>query len=128
MKPIEPPANAQATIYVLFDPATGAIQGWMADAQQDTCGENCLPSPTGAPVDGARFYVRAGRLLPRPDNPARLDGMVLRDVPRFATIVINGQRYACDDGSAELQFAYPGRYQVSIECFPAQHATFEVVK
>ena len=71
-------------------------------------------------------YVARGILTARPANPARLSGRQLSYLPVPCVIVVNGARYECVDGTAELEFTYPGTYAVSVEAFPHLNAEFSV--
>ncbi|AOZ05971.1 hypothetical protein [Cupriavidus malaysiensis] len=76
--------------------------------------------------DPDESHIQEGAVVARPANPARLDGTILRDLPRPCTIIIDGTRYDCQDDTAELDFAYPKTYQVRVEAFPFRDASFEV--
>lgn len=76
--------------------------------------------------DGETHYVMDGKVLPRPKNTARLDGMALRDLPIPCVIVIDGTRYDCTDREAELELPVAKRYSITIEAFPRLDANFEL--
>lgn len=78
--------------------------------------------------DAATHYVSNGVATRRPANPARLDGMTLRDLPVPCVIVIDGARYDCADTTAELDFPVAKTYRIAVDAFPTQDATFEVTK
>ncbi|AVG17017.1 hypothetical protein CFN79_14795 [Chromobacterium vaccinii] len=59
-------------------------------------------------------------------NQARLDGMVLRDLPAPCVLVLDGTPYDCDDTECELSFSLPGLHHVQVEAWPVQSAAFEV--
>lgn len=78
-------------------------------------------------ADPLTQYVRSdGVIESRPPNPARLDGMVLRDLPVPCVLVLDGTPYDCDDAECELSFSLPGRHYIQVESWPAQSAAFEV--
>ncbi|AOZ48850.1 hypothetical protein [Chromobacterium vaccinii] len=78
-------------------------------------------------ADPLTQYIRSdGVIEVRPLNPARLDGMVLRDLPAPCLLVLDGTSYGCDDGECELSFSLPGRHHIQIEAWPMQSAVFEV--
>lgn len=81
---------------------------------------------SAAPIDARQQWVDGGELRPRPAQASRLDGMTLRDLPIPCEIVIDGTRYACADGIAELSFGQAGVHKVRVEAFPYQPAEFEV--
>lgn len=71
-------------------------------------------------------YVLDGALAERPENPATLNGTVIENIP-VGTVLLFDQQYAIiDDGTAELEFPFPGTYSVTIYCFPYLNKTFEV--
>ncbi|MGD1827328.1 Phage protein [Chromobacterium violaceum] len=77
-------------------------------------------------ADPLTQYIAGGEVAPRPVNPARLDGMVLRDLPAPCRLILDGVEYDCDDAECELSFALPGLHHIQVEAWPAQSATFEV--
>ncbi|MGY8624353.1 hypothetical protein [Chromobacterium violaceum] len=77
-------------------------------------------------ADPLTQYIAGGAVAPRPENPARLDGMVLRDLPAPCRLIVDGVEYDCPDAECELSFALPGLHHVQVEAWPAQSATFEV--
>ncbi|WP_406850151.1 hypothetical protein [Chromobacterium phragmitis] len=78
-------------------------------------------------ADPLTQYIRSdGVVEARPPNPARLDGMMLRDLPAPCVLVVDGTPYDCDDVECELSFALPGLHHIQVEAWPAQSATFEV--
>ncbi|MEJ7745347.1 MAG: hypothetical protein WKF61_01040 [Luteimonas sp.] len=118
----------QAKIYVMYKPETGEIIGWVSDHAEPK-DPGLVLSPTGAPVDGATFYVKNGVVTARPQNPARLDdGKQLYRLPIPCTITINDKSYPCREDRATLEFTYPGRYAIRVRSFPWQDATFEITK
>ena len=79
-------------------------------------------------LDGQTQYVQHGQAVPRPDNPARQDGLHLHNLPVPCSIVINGRSYACNEEHAELEFTYPGSYRITVVAFPYLDKTFTAVK
>lgn len=71
-------------------------------------------------------YVLHGVLTERPENPSTLNGTVIENIPVGATVSFGDQSYIVDDGTAELSFAFPGTYEVTVACFPYLTKTFEV--
>ncbi|MEN7429149.1 hypothetical protein VA599_00240 [Chromobacterium sp. TRC.1.1.SA] len=78
-------------------------------------------------ADPLTQYVRSdGVIEARPHNPARLDGMVLRDLPAPCVLMLDGTSYDCDDTECELSFSLPGLHHIQVEAWPMQSAVFEV--
>lgn len=75
---------------------------------------------------GKDVYVSNGEVHPRPANPARLDGMTLRDLPTPGTIHIGDAHYPYDEPVVELEFEHPGTYKVRVESWPHRDKEFEV--
>lgn len=75
---------------------------------------------------GKDVYVSNGEVHPRPANPARLDGMTLRDLPTPGTIHIGDAHYPYDEPAVELEFEHPGTYTVRVESWPHLDKEFEV--
>ena len=71
-------------------------------------------------------YVSDGALAERPENPATLNGTVIENIPVGATVYFDGQSFTVDDGTAELDFSFPGTYSVEVACFPYLTKNFEV--
>ena len=71
-------------------------------------------------------YVLDGEVVARPANPARLDGLVLRDLPAPCEIGINGQPYKCNEDTAELEFDQPGTYRITVRAWPHLDKEFEI--
>jgi hypothetical protein len=74
------------------------------------------------PVDYKKFYVdvAARKLLPRQENPAKLDGMTLLDLPVPCEVTINNplampSRYQITESPLALSFEYPGTYDVRVK-------------
>lgn len=76
--------------------------------------------------DADTHYVHHGEVVRRPPNPARLDGMTLRDLPVPCAIVIDGTRYECADHEAELELPVAKTYRITVEAFPMVDATFDL--
>ena len=78
-------------------------------------------------ADPLTQYIRSdGVIEARPPNPARLEGLVLRDLPVPCVLVLDGAAYDCDDTECELSFSLPGLHHVQVEAWPMQSAAFEV--
>ncbi|MEO4030686.1 hypothetical protein ABH313_21875 [Chromobacterium vaccinii] len=77
-------------------------------------------------ADPLTQYIVDGDVAPRPSNPARLDGMVLRDLPAPCVLMLDGALYDCDDTECELSFSLPGLHHVQVDAWPMQSALFEV--
>lgn len=77
---------------------------------------------------GQPVYVAGGVVLAQPDNPAHLDGTVLRDLPVPCTITVNGVAYECLEDSAELAFIHPGTYTVQVQAWPHLDKEFSLVQ
>lgn len=71
-------------------------------------------------------YVLNGELEERPENPATLNGTVIENVPVGAVVSFGDQSFTVDDGTAELDFPFPGTYIVEVACFPYLTKNFEV--
>lgn len=71
-------------------------------------------------------YVLNGELVERPVNPATLNGTVIENVPVGSVVYFGDQSVIIDDGTAELEFPFPGTYFVTVACFPYLPKTFEV--
>ncbi|MEI2416225.1 hypothetical protein V8Z80_08575 [Orrella sp. JC864] len=78
------------------------------------------------PADVARDYVVAEAVVARPSNPARLEGLVLVDLPAPCRIDIDGQEYECDDTRAELEFSVPGTFRVMVRAWPYLDKEFTI--
>jgi hypothetical protein len=114
-------------IYTMYRPNTGEIVGWIGDNQLPTDPEfDFIESPTGAPIDGAAFYVVKGRVEPRPASPAQFGDRVLFGLPVPCQIVINGTSYQCYEPAATIDFTYKGTYSIAVRAFPYQDANFQI--
>ena len=117
-----------STIYISFYDERGEITGSIgADAQGIQANKDRTEHPW---VDGDWYgkdvYVSNGGVHPRPANPARLDGMTLRELPTPGTIHIDGASYPYDEPTVELEFEHPGTYKVRVESWPHLDKEFEV--
>ncbi|MCD0494813.1 hypothetical protein LQD23_21290 [Chromobacterium violaceum] len=63
-------------------------------------------------------YVPAGVPTPRPAMPCIRDGAHFSGLPVPCAVDIDGKRYDCADGVADLKFPLPGAYQVRISAWP----------
>lgn len=70
----------------------------------------------------------AKTVVARPVNPTQLVGMDLLNVPAGSTVTINGVGYPVTDSTVNLDFTYPGTYQIKVTGWPYQDATFKVTK
>ena len=61
------------------------------------------------------------------EMPGRVDGLTIRNLPVPCTFQVEGQTYTCDDGKIELEFAFPGTYQVVVRSVPHLERVFEVI-
>lgn len=78
-------------------------------------------------ADPLTQYIRSGgEIDARPPNPARLEGLVLRDLPVPCVLVLDGSAYDCDEAECELSFSLPGLHHVQVDAWPMQSSTFEV--
>lgn len=71
-------------------------------------------------------YVLRGTLAERPQNPATLNNTLIENIPAGATVSFDEQSFTVDDGTAELEFPFPGIYSVTVSGFPYLTKTFEV--
>lgn len=71
-------------------------------------------------------YVLNGELAERPENPSTLNGTVIENIPAGAVVSFGEQSFTVDDGTAELDFPFPGTYIVEVACFPYVTKNFEV--
>lgn len=60
-------------------------------------------------------YFKDGAWHTIQENTAVLDGLVLKSLPIPCQIVIDGVKYMCEDGFAELEFVYPNTYQIAVQ-------------
>ena len=70
----------------------------------------------------------AKTVVDRPINTTQLVGMDLLNVPAGSTVTINGTSYPVTDSTVNLDFTYPGTYQIKVTGWPYQDATFKVIK
>ena len=115
--------------YVMVDSAGvilyyGNVPSFMVSIQE--------PPPGGQQVIGygraETHYVSVGRILPRPANPATLDGVTLKTLPSPCKIMIGTDEYDCTGDTCELSFTQPGTYTVTVSAWPMLDATFEVTQ
>jgi hypothetical protein len=71
-------------------------------------------------------YVLDGALAERPENPATLNGTVIENIPAGSVVSFGDQSFTVDDGTAELDFPFPGTYIVEVAYFPYVTKNFEV--
>ena len=76
--------------------------------------------------DGETYYVENGQSTPRPNNPATLDNLTIRNLPVPCKIQINSSVYECDEQEVDLDFPLPGKYKVKVMSFPYLDAEFEI--
>jgi len=122
MTPIEP-GDAH---FVKYDPAMGRISyiGSVPISMLSLQGENVIVGEADMLLD----YVEGGAIARRPANPAVLDGMTLRALPRPCVVTVEGIAHECTDRTAELSFSHPGTFAVTVTAFPVLDATFEVTQ
>lgn len=73
------------------------------------------------------IYYTRGKIEVRPPCPARLDGLVLSNLPSPSIVVIEGKRYTIADNQVTLSFSYPGTYVVKVQSWPYKDRNFKVV-
>ncbi|WP_225547308.1 hypothetical protein [Chromobacterium violaceum] len=110
-----------------YDPETGRIQQTGNSppenvAQAMRAGKSLIEGV----ADPLTQYVLNGRLAARPRNPARLEGLTLRDLPVPCEVVIDGRVYPCPDAECELSFGRAGQHEIWVQAWPVQEAYFEV--
>jgi len=79
-----------------------------------------------ATIDPARHWIDGGEIAVRLAQASTLTGLTLASLPDPCEIVIDGVRYACTGGTAELSFGQPGTHRMRVEAFPYLPAEFEV--
>ncbi|TGV09716.1 hypothetical protein E4695_04195 [Alcaligenaceae bacterium 429] len=80
----------------------------------------------GSFLDHERYYVVNGALTLRPQNPSRLEGAMLVDVPANAVISIDEVRYKCvEGGKVTLEFGLPKTYAIRVVAWPFLDAEFD---
>jgi len=79
-------------------------------------GKNLYPGK----ADPAVHYFSAGQIINRPENPARVEGSAVVDIPNPSYVWFRGDRYLCTDEFAEFHIDRDGgvQEQVTIESFP----------
>lgn len=84
----------------------------------------------GDPISGFLYYVDITAdppvVIERPVQSTTLAGTALTNLPIPATLYINGEAYAIDDGEAELNILLPGTYRLRVESWPYQDWEEEV--
>lgn len=65
-------------------------------------------------------------VIERPVQSTTLAGNALTNLPIPATLYINNEAYAIDDGEAELNILLPGTYRLRVESWPYQDWECEV--
>jgi hypothetical protein len=80
----------------------------------------------GVAGDPLNDYVVHGEVHPRPVLPVRLQGHWLLEVPRGASVNIDGASYAADGSAIELSFNYKGTYAVSVTLWPYHDWSIQV--
>ncbi|UBM12748.1 hypothetical protein [Cupriavidus metallidurans] len=126
MQNIQP--GKDSSLVSLYESATGRItsQGLLQNsviADMTARGELSV----NGWYDGALNYVKAGAVTQRPANTAVLAGKTLSKLPSPCTIVIDETRYACTGTTATLDLTMPKTYQIRVEAFPMQDATFQII-
>lgn len=116
------------TPYTVFDPATGQIKraGWCQDhmvAHQRLDGYE-LERISSDPV---RQYFDLQTRQPRDLRPMQINqyGNKFVDLPKPCTLEIRGVRFEIDDGTADVNFEFPGEYTLKFTA--PTYQPFEVV-
>lgn len=113
--------------YTMHDAAGRVvITGFCPDGMGPVPQDGHFMHPEGA--DLHLDYVASGAIVRRPANPATLTGNTITNIPPGATVSINHIDYSVDDGVVELDFTFPGTYQILVNAFPYLTASFTVVK
>ena len=113
------------TITAVFYDAAGRITQ-VARAPAGILGGQMLELEDWRTDYDVTHYVAKRQLVERPANPAQLAGRHLVRLPVPCVIGVNAARYECRDGHAELEFAYPGTYAVTVQAFPYLDAHFSL--
>lgn len=66
-------------------------------------------------LDPAAYCIVNGKPQALRQIEPTIEGRTIGNLPRPCFVTIEGRRYEVDDGTAELDFAYPGPYVVRIE-------------
>lgn len=112
----------------IYDSQSGRIMRSFFSTDVEAIALNLQDGEQAIEVDNTieNPYVLNGALTERPENPATLNGTVIENIP-VGTVLLFDQQYAIiDDGTAELEFPFPGTYPVTVYCFPYLNKTFEV--
>lgn len=120
--------------FLRFDPASGAILETGRMARAHIMRERMQTGGTivGSGAPASHFVDLASRaVLPKTACPARLDGLVLRDLPVPCRIEIDNPGaapsfYAWSESSLALAFDHPGTWTVRVLSVPHLPATFTV--
>lgn len=118
----------QEGAYVRFNPGGRIIEtGSMPRASLDAAIASGAPVLRGT-ASPERHWVKDGVIIEKTDAcPAVLDGFVLSGLPIPSTLVVEGALYEVEDGTAELEFAHPGTYAVTVISGPFLDRVYEVV-
>ena len=113
---------------VYYNAEDGRITGWgqMTDESVEHSTVPVLVVPVPMPDAEKTHYVKENKLTVRPDSPVVLTGMTLTNVPIGADIYINMDVYQATDSTVELEFAYPGTYNVTVSNFPQREWQQEI--
>lgn len=110
-----------------YDPATGRIlcKRMYPGSSEKTVQElmsvypDALFYPDGFEGDDVTHYVLAGEAVQREVQLVTLVGMKLRGVRMGASVIIEGESYnVTDTNDIELEFSYPGKYEVKVIDWP----------
>jgi hypothetical protein len=114
--------------FVVYD-ATGRILRY-GSCPADLITVQAQEDETSVEFDGqvsdATHYFDGSAIIPRPTNPATLDGLDINDVPANSVLEIEGTRYPVTDMVVHLSFTFPGTYNVKLFSFPWLDTSFEV--
>ena len=111
--------NGEITMWGVQDSGVTAYQ-------RDELGE-----PVALGDGGPANYVLNGIIKSRGANPAELDWMTLRKLPKPSRIAISAPSeqptiYTVTDGKADLSFEHPGTYRVEVTTYRHMPKAFEV--
>lgn len=114
--------------FFIYDIDTGEITRSFFSTDVEAIALNLQDGEQAIEVDASftNPYVLNGELAERPENPATLNGTVIENVPVGAVVSFDDQSFTVDDGTAELDFLFPGTYIVEVSCFPYVTKNFEV--
>lgn len=113
----------------IYNEQTGEIKRTFFTTDPENLALNLMSDEQAVDVDDSFTdpYVVNGALQERPENPSTLNGLVIENIPVGASISFNDQSHIVDDGTAELEFQFPGTYTVTVTCFPYLTKDFEVI-